>query len=159
MSHCGTPSFDNHLNHCFVVLKHIQQSFLMRKLDVGGKTISIIQNVDHSLRSLVWPVIFITVHNGLHRSIVGLNHVSKDWNNQISQIESGNPVQSQSSVQRDDFGFCWTVWNWCLLLTHPTYWNKCMTSKNEQCSTRSRCWVLKISRKNRSLETVPACIV
>ena len=22
MSHCGTPSFDNHLNHCFVVLKH-----------------------------------------------------------------------------------------------------------------------------------------
>ena len=23
MSHCGTPSFDNHLNHCFVVLKHI----------------------------------------------------------------------------------------------------------------------------------------
>ena len=34
MSHCGTPSFDNHLNHCFVVLKHIQQSFLMRKLDV-----------------------------------------------------------------------------------------------------------------------------
>ena len=32
MSHCGTPSFDNHLNHCFIVLKHIQQSFLMRKL-------------------------------------------------------------------------------------------------------------------------------
>ena len=24
MSHCGTPSFDNDLNHCFVVLKHIQ---------------------------------------------------------------------------------------------------------------------------------------
>ena len=22
MSHCGTPSFDNHLNHCFVVFKH-----------------------------------------------------------------------------------------------------------------------------------------
>ena len=28
MSHCGTPSFDDHLAHCFVVLKHIQQSFL-----------------------------------------------------------------------------------------------------------------------------------
>ena len=32
--HCGTPSFDSHLSHCFVVLKHIQQSFLMRKSDV-----------------------------------------------------------------------------------------------------------------------------
>ena len=34
MSHFGTPSCDNHLDHCFVVLKHIQQSFLMRRLDV-----------------------------------------------------------------------------------------------------------------------------
>ena len=34
MSHCGTPSFDSHLDHCFIVLKHIQQSFLIRKLDV-----------------------------------------------------------------------------------------------------------------------------
>ena len=34
MSHCRTPSFNDHLDHCFVVLKHIQQSFLMRKLDV-----------------------------------------------------------------------------------------------------------------------------
>ena len=24
VSHCGTPSLDNHLNHCFVVFKHIQ---------------------------------------------------------------------------------------------------------------------------------------
>ena len=23
MSHCGTPSFNDHLDHCFVVLKHI----------------------------------------------------------------------------------------------------------------------------------------
>ena len=34
MSHCWTPSFNDHLDHCFVVFKHIQQSFLMRKLDV-----------------------------------------------------------------------------------------------------------------------------
>ena len=31
--------------------------------------------------------------------------------------------------------------------------------KNAQCSTRSRFWILKISCQNRSLETVPACIV
>ena len=24
MSHCGTPSFNDHLDHCFIVLKHIQ---------------------------------------------------------------------------------------------------------------------------------------
>ena len=34
MSQCGTPSFNDHLDHCFVVFKHIQQSFLMRRLDV-----------------------------------------------------------------------------------------------------------------------------
>ena len=34
MSHCGTPPFDDHLDNCFVVFNHIQQSYLMRKLDV-----------------------------------------------------------------------------------------------------------------------------
>ena len=34
MSHCGTSSLENNLDHCFVVFEHIQQSFLMRKLDV-----------------------------------------------------------------------------------------------------------------------------
>ena len=57
-SHCGTSALNDHLDHCFVVLKHIQKSFLMRKLDVCGNTINIIQHVDHSLRSLVMPVIF-----------------------------------------------------------------------------------------------------
>ena len=33
MSHCGTSSLYYHLDHCFVVFKHIQQSFLMRRLD------------------------------------------------------------------------------------------------------------------------------
>ena len=33
MSHCGTSSLFQHLDHCFVVFKNIQQSFLMRKLD------------------------------------------------------------------------------------------------------------------------------
>ena len=35
---------------------------------------------------------------------------------------------------------------------HPTYWNKCMTSKNAQCSTRSRFWVVKISCEVRVLK-------
>ena len=34
MSHCGTPPFNDHLDHCFIVLKHIQQRFLTRGLDI-----------------------------------------------------------------------------------------------------------------------------
>ena len=34
MSHCRTSSSHNHLDHCFVVFKHIQQSFLTRRIDV-----------------------------------------------------------------------------------------------------------------------------
>ena len=34
MSRCRSSSLDNHLDHCFVVFKHIQQSFLTRRIDV-----------------------------------------------------------------------------------------------------------------------------
>ena len=34
VSHCGTPSFNDHVDHFFVVVKHIQQSLVMRRLDV-----------------------------------------------------------------------------------------------------------------------------
>ena len=34
MSHCGASSSNDHLDHCFVVFKHIQQSFLTRRIDV-----------------------------------------------------------------------------------------------------------------------------
>ena len=65
----------------------------------------------------------------------------------IPQIKCGYTVQSQYSVQRDDFWFCWAVRNWSLFLVHPANWNKRMTSKNAQCSTWCRCWVFKISYK------------
>ena len=34
MSHCRTSSFYDHLDHCFVVFKDVQQSFLTRRLHV-----------------------------------------------------------------------------------------------------------------------------
>ena len=58
-------------------------------------------NHDHSSR-LLTPVIRVRANIGLPRSIVGLNCVFKNRNNQIPQ-KCGNPVQSQSSVQRDEF--------------------------------------------------------
>ena len=36
--------------------------------------------------------------------------------------------------------------------THPTYWNKCMTSKNAKCSSRSVFWIFKISPEVRILK-------
>ena len=37
--------------------------------------------------------------------------------------------------------------NSSLFLAHPTCWNKCMTSKNAQCSSRSGFRIFKISRE------------
>ena len=34
MSHCRASSLYDHLDHCFVVFKNIQQSFLMRRVDI-----------------------------------------------------------------------------------------------------------------------------
>ena len=71
----------------------------------------------------------------------------------FQELQRSDPrIQDQSFVQRDDFGLCWTVWNWGLSLAHPTYWNICMTSKNAQCSSRSGFWILKISRNIRVLK-------
>ena len=92
-------------------------------------TVNIIQRVDLPLRS--WTSVN---DNQSPRSLCSLRHVSQNRNNQIQHIESGNPVQFQSCIQRDDFGFCCTVRNGSLFLAHPTYWNKRMTSKNTQYS-------------------------
>ena len=71
----------------------------------------------------------------------------KNRDDQIPDIKCGDTIQHQSCIQRNDFWFCWTVRNWSLLLAHPTYWYKCVTSENAQCSTLSRFWILKISCK------------
>ena len=52
VSHCRASSLYDHLDHCFVVFKHIQQSFLTRRIDVWGNKINIVQIIDHSMRFL-----------------------------------------------------------------------------------------------------------
>ena len=42
MTHCLTSSLYDHLDHCLVVFKHIQQSFLTRRIDVWGNEINIV---------------------------------------------------------------------------------------------------------------------
>ena len=99
MSHCRTSSLYDHLDHCFVVFKHIQQSILMRRVDVWGNKINIVQIIDHSLRLFsflncvrCWTS-FTFVHNGSHRSIMVLSCVSKNCDDQIPWIKWGDTIQ------------------------------------------------------------------
>ena len=68
VSHFRASSLYDHLDHCFVVFKHIQQSFRMRRFDVRGNKINIIQIIGHSLRlfffwnCVTWWTNFTFVH-------------------------------------------------------------------------------------------------
>ena len=77
VSHCRASSRYDHFDHRFVVLKHIQQSFLMRRVDVWGNKINIIQIIGHSLR-LFTPMVRVGANNRSLRSIMVLSWVSKD---------------------------------------------------------------------------------
>ena len=143
MSHCGTPPFNDHLDHCFNVFKHIQQSFFMKTLDVWFNTINIIQNIDHSSRFLT-----SVNDNKSPRSLCSLSPCSP------KQKQSNPTIREQTarliSIQRPKRRFR-NLLN-CVKLTHATYRNVCMTSKNAQCSSRNGFWILKISRKIRVLK-------
>ena len=52
VSHCRTSAFDNHFDYSFIVLKHIQQSFLMRRVDVWENKINIVRVIGRSMRVL-----------------------------------------------------------------------------------------------------------
>ena len=81
MSHCGTPSFNDHLDHCFDCPRTHTTNFHDARLDVRGHTINIIQHVDFPLR-------FLTSVNDNRSacSLCCLSHVSQTRNNQIPQI-------------------------------------------------------------------------
>ena len=146
VSHCRTSSFNDHLDHCFIVLKYIQQSFLTRGLDIWRKSITVSRYIDFVLTLVVFVIITLKFLP------IDLKH-EKHFQEQ-KQLDPIVPEQVTHpvSVQWNNFRFCWTVRNWRLFLAHPTYWNKCMTSKNDQCSSRSGFWIFKISREVRVLK-------
>ena len=60
MSHSRASSLYDHFDHCFVVFKDVQQSFLTRRNDVWGNKINIAQ-INHSMKFLsFWSVRFRT---------------------------------------------------------------------------------------------------
>ena len=130
MSHCGTPSFNDHLDHCFISQT---QSTKLLYANTGRLRE---HNQYYSTR---WSSIEI-------------------FANQIPWIESGNPVQPQSNVQRDDFGICWTDWLWSVSSTSNLL--------EQMYDFRERKmfhlgWILSLQDlpRNRSLRTIPVRIV
>ena len=68
----------------------------------------------------------------------------RSHNSRAGKPSSLNPVSREiisDSVELWETDVC--------ILAHPTYWNKCMTCENAQCSSRSGFWIFKISRKVR----------
>ena len=140
MSHCGTSSFYNHLGHCFVVFKHIQQSFLMRKSDVWGNKVNIIQNMDHSSR-LVAHVILVTANNKFPRFYHGSELFPKTKTIRSHKSRAGIPSNLNPASKRmisDSVELC---------ETQVCFLNIQLIRTNVQCSTWSGFRVLKISCK------------
>ena len=108
----------------------MQQSFLTRRLDIWNE-----QN--HHLKH--WSLLEI---GGARNSHHGKQRVSPFYHGselcfqrltiRSHRSRAGLPSNLNPASKRDDFRFCWTVRNSSLFLTHTTYGNKCMTSKNAQ---------------------------
>ena len=99
-------------------------------------------------------MIFVTVHNGLHRSIRSQNCISNDKNNQIPQIESGNPVQSQPASKEMISDSVEKSVSYTSNLLEQMYDYRIRIMFHPK-------WILNLQDllQNRSLETVPACTV
>ena len=132
MSHCRASSLYNHLDHCFVVFEHIQQSFLMRKLDVWGNKVNIIQKC--------WTFLEIA---GARDSYHGKQRVSPFYHGSESCFQGLKKIRSHKSragipsnlnpASKEMISDSVELWNWGL-------------SPQDLA-------------QNRSLETVPAFIV
>ena len=113
-SHCRASSLYDHLDHCSVVFKHIQHSFLTRRMDVWGNKINIVLIINHSMRFLFlfWVVWGVERTWFAHKSLRAwlLKFVfPRTADDQIPWIKCGFSIQPQLCIQGNDFWFCWTV--------------------------------------------------
>ena len=69
--------------------------------------------------------------------------------------EQANHLISVQCPKRENFRFCWAVWNWSLFLVHPTYWHKRLTPEN--CTMFLLMWTLNLQDllQNQNLEIIP----
>ena len=100
MSHCPTSTLSQHLDHCFVVFKHIQQSFMMRKLDVWGNKIKIIQFIDHPPRLLA----FVKSCERRKNFVCAHNEVSPFYHGSEScfqELKQSDPINRERWIPSD----------------------------------------------------------
>ena len=152
VSQCKASSLYDHLDHCFIVFKDVQQSFLTRRIHVRG-------NKSTLSRSSIFPRIFFRAGD-VDKSpcTCSLWFVSPWRTATIRSHKSSAGFPTNNCVQGNDLLFCWTVRNWSLFLAHSSYGTNVWLPKT-QCSSRSGFWILKIFLQNQSLETIPICIV
>ena len=139
VSHCRISAFNDQLDHSFIVLKHIQSSFLTRGLDIWRNSINVFHHIDFIVR-------FVD-HSQV--SPIDLKH-EKHFQEQ-KQLDPTVPEQANHPISVQ----CPKRWSQILLNCEKqkfvsctsACWNKCMTSKNTQRSSRSGFRIFKISCK------------
>ena len=116
MSHCKTSPLYDHLDHCFVVFKDVQQSFLTRRTRVRGNEV---------FRSSIFPGIFF----------------------RVGDVDS-SPVLDDSDAYETEVCFLHIQ----LIGTNVCFQRYIMFHPK---------WISNLQDlpQNRSLETVPTCIV
>ena len=102
MSHCRASSLHDHLDHFLVVFKHIQQSFLTRRMDVWGNKMNIVQIIDHCMRLLSF-LICVRCWTQVSPCFMTLNCVSKDWGSCSADIHL---EQEKGEVKDREFNCC-----------------------------------------------------
>ena len=127
MSHCGTSAFDDHLDHSFIVFEHIQYSIGTRMCSAWWNMINVGQirigvrgwNLCSHVRSKICRQVFPWLSDVF--GFVGLACCGMQFfNHKIPEIESGNPINASTCIERNHLSFRRTVWNWTLFPAHST---------------------------------------
>ena len=153
MSHCRASSFNDHLDHCFVVFETLQQSFLVRRMIVWKNKINIVQIIDHSMRLLsflncvrCWTN-FTQFGHKSPRALSLWFMFPRTATIQIPYIKCGWYHPTSILHLKKWFPILLSCVKLNFVSYTSNYWNKCETSKNAQCSTWCLFWILKISCK------------
>ena len=95
VSHCRASSLYDHLDHCFVVFKHRQQSFLTRRIDVCGNKINMVQIINHSMRFFVFQVceVLHKPHVGSYTSLTVLDYSDTCFREELRRSDPINQVR------------------------------------------------------------------
>ena len=102
VSHCWTPAFDDHSNHCFVVLKEVEHRTKFRRLRVRRNTINITKFQSVVLDWKPWSGLWVCLFDGVSRNrfpctlpLDFFTWLREEWNTSITKIpkiESWNPI-------------------------------------------------------------------